>query len=75
VTPKLQVYESAEITVTFAPDVCAHSGRCLRGLPEVFDLKRKRWIDVGAASADAIEAQVARCPSGALQSVRQPPKR
>ncbi len=70
-TRRLQSYEGAEITVTFEPDVCAHSGRCLRGLPEVFDLKRKRWIDVTAASADAIEAQVARCPSGALKTIRR----
>ena len=67
-----QVYEGAGITVTFDPAVCIHSGRCVRGLPAVFDVKRKRWIDVSAATADAIAEQVARCPSGALQAVRAP---
>jgi len=67
---RLQVYEGADITVTFDKTVCTHSAVCLRGLPEVFDVRRKRWIDVGAASADAIAAQVARCPSGALQAHR-----
>jgi uncharacterized Fe-S cluster protein YjdI len=29
-----------------------------------------RWVDVSAADADAIVAQVAKCPSGALQARR-----
>ena len=63
----LQVYETAEITVTFAADRCIHSGVCLRGLPGVFDIKRKRWVRPELASAAEVAAQVARCPSGALQ--------
>lgn len=69
-TTRLQTYEGDGITVTFDPTLCTHSGRCVRGLPEVFDIKRKRWIEVSAASADVIAEQVARCPSGALQAVR-----
>lgn len=69
-TKRLQTYEGDGITVTFDPEVCIHSGACVRGLPAVFDVKRKRWVDVGAASPDEIAAQVARCPSGALQAVR-----
>jgi uncharacterized Fe-S cluster protein YjdI len=64
---RLQTYESAEITVTFDPTVCTHSAQCIRGLPGVFDVRRARWVDVSAASADEIATQVARCPSGALQ--------
>lgn len=64
---KLQVYETPEITVTFAPAVCRHTGVCLRGLPEVFDVRRKRWIRPELASAAEVAAQVRRCPSGALQ--------
>lgn len=67
---RLQTYEGDEITVTFDPTICIHSGKCARGLPAVFDVKRKRWIDVTAATADEIAAQVARCPSGALQTIR-----
>jgi uncharacterized Fe-S cluster protein YjdI len=67
---RLQTYEGAGFAVTFDPTVCIHSGKCVRGLPAVFDVKRKRWIDVDRASADEIEAQIARCPSGALQFVR-----
>ena len=67
---RLQVYETPEITVTFDRDRCIHSGNCVRGLPAVFDIRRKRWIRPEAASADEVAAQVARCPSGALQSYR-----
>lgn len=70
---RLQTYSSETITVTFDPTRCTHSAQCLRGLPQVFDVKRKRWIDPDAASADLIAAQVARCPSGALQSSRHEP--
>ena len=64
---RLQVYESPDIVVTFDPTICKHSGVCVRGLPDVFDVKRKRWIRPEAAAADVVAAQVARCPSGALQ--------
>ena len=66
----LQVYETPEITVTFEPAVCIHTGVCLRGLPKVFDIRRTRWVSPESADADAVEAQVARCPSGALKSYR-----
>jgi uncharacterized Fe-S cluster protein YjdI len=66
----LQVYQGDGIVVTFDPNVCIHSAVCLRTLPEVFDVSRARWIDVEKGETDAIAAAVAKCPSGALQSVR-----
>ncbi len=68
---RVQSYESDEIVVTFDPERCQHTAICLRGLPGVFDIRRKRWIDVKAASADEVAAQVDRCPSGALQYIRK----
>ncbi len=67
---RLQVYETPEITVTFDPAKCIHSGVCVRGLPAVFDVGRKRWVRPELATADEVEAQVRRCPSGALQFSR-----
>lgn len=64
---RLQLYETDEIQVTFDPTVCIHSGVCIRGLPLVFDVKRKRWIRPELASAQDVAAQVRKCPSGALQ--------
>ena len=65
---RLQVYQTDQVRVTFDPGVCVHSGVCLRTLPAVFDLRVKRWIQPDKASADAVMAAVARCPSGALRS-------
>jgi len=66
-TNRLQVYETPEITVTFDPNLCTHSGRCVRGLPVVFDIREKRWVRPELASAGEVAAQVEHCPSGALQ--------
>ena len=67
---KLQTFEAPGITVTFDPGVCIHSAACIRGLPAVFDVRRKRWIHADAATPEEVAAQVARCPSGALQVKR-----
>ena len=66
-TKPLQTYESEEIAVTFDPNVCIHSGACVRGLPAVFDVSRKRWVRPELASAARVAEQVSRCPSGALK--------
>ena len=64
---KLQVFEAPSITVSFDPNVCRHSGVCVRTLPAAFDTRRARWIDPAAAGADEVAAAVQKCPSGALQ--------
>jgi uncharacterized Fe-S cluster protein YjdI len=64
---KLHVYRGGEVTVTFDKGVCIHAGNCVRGLPAVFDLKGKPWVQPDEASAAEVVAQVGRCPSGALQ--------
>lgn len=66
-TKPIQTYETPEITVTFDPNICKHTGVCVRGLPAVFDVARQRWVRPELASAAEVAAQVARCPSGALQ--------
>ncbi len=65
-------YSNGETTVLWKPNRCVHSGRCVRGLPAVFDISRKPWIDVSSASTAEIEAQVDRCPSGALSWEKDP---
>ena len=64
---RLQVYETDEITVTFEPDLCIQSGVCVRGLPAVFDVRRRRWVMPELGVAAEIAAQIERCPSGALK--------
>lgn len=59
-------YSNGEVTVVWKPDVCIHSGKCVKGLQQVFDPKRRPWIDIQAASTLQIVDQVKICPSGAL---------
>jgi uncharacterized Fe-S cluster protein YjdI len=66
----IEKHTNGSITVSYDSDVCTHAGRCVKGLPAVFDVKRKPWIDPDGASAEEVEAQVARCPSGALKFSR-----
>jgi uncharacterized Fe-S cluster protein YjdI len=67
---RLQTYEGDGITVTFEPGLCIHSARCLSGLPAVFDVRRRTWIDAKAAPADAVARVIDQCPSGALKYSR-----
>jgi uncharacterized Fe-S cluster protein YjdI len=71
---RLQTYESDDIVVTFDPNVCIHSGECIRGLPAVFDVRLKRWVRPENAPAGQVAEQVRRCPSGALQFRMKEPK-
>jgi uncharacterized Fe-S cluster protein YjdI len=59
--------------VTYDPEVCIHAATCVKGLPAVFDVARRPWVDVSGADGAAIEAQVGKCPSGALQFERLDP--
>lgn len=64
---RVQSYAAPGITVTFDPEICAHSGVCLRTLPGVFDISRRRWVRPDGASPGDVRAAIDRCPSGALQ--------
>jgi uncharacterized Fe-S cluster protein YjdI len=59
-------YSNGEVTVVWQPHLCIHSGNCARGLPQVFNPRRRPWVDVTAATTADIVAQVEKCPSGAL---------
>jgi uncharacterized Fe-S cluster protein YjdI len=64
---RIQTHEAPGITVTFDPNICIHSGVCLRGLPAVFDVRRRDWVHADAAAPADVAAQIDRCPSGALK--------
>lgn len=61
-----RAYENDAIRVRWRSELCVHVGRCLRGLPSVFDLQSRPWVDIDGASAEEIAATVEACPSGAL---------
>ncbi len=68
---RIQQYESDSLSVTFDPNLCVHVARCLQGLPGVFDVSRRKWIDLEGGTTEEIVETVERCPSGALQYTRK----
>ncbi|MBK9062582.1 MAG: (4Fe-4S)-binding protein [Acidobacteria bacterium] len=62
----VQHYEKGGLTVTFDPRVCTHSGVCVQGLYDVFDVSKRPWVNLDGAPAEQVVEQVKRCPSGAL---------
>lgn len=68
---KTHRYTNGEITVLWQPDICIHSAICFKGLAEVFDPRRKPWIDMSKADTERIIAQVKNCPSGAISIVNK----
>ncbi len=63
-------YTNDDITVVWKPDACIHSALCWKGLLEVFDPRKRPWINMEGTESDAIIAQVEKCPSGALSWFR-----
>lgn len=63
-------YATSEIVVHWDSDLCIHTGRCLRRLPEVFDTGKRPWVTVDGAPADEVAAAVQLCPTGALRYER-----
>ncbi|MGH9209445.1 MAG: (4Fe-4S)-binding protein [Acidimicrobiales bacterium] len=59
-------YANERIVVHWDSSRCIHSANCLGALPEVFDTRRRPWVQVDRASADDVAAAVDRCPSRAL---------
>ena len=59
-------YSNGEVTIVWKPDICIHSAKCFKGLPEVFDPKKRPWINAEGATTERIIEQVKICPSGAL---------
>lgn len=64
-------YSGTNIDVYFNANICAHSGVCVRGLKEVFNLKRKPWILPDNATDIEVSNLIDSCPSGALQYIKK----
>ena len=62
----IKTYTREDLTVTWHPDKCIHSAICFRGLPTVFDPRKRPWVEIEGAPKNDIIEQVKRCPSGAL---------
>ncbi len=61
-----RVYKKEDICVEWRPELCTHCEACVNGLPQVFDVDKRPWVNVEGASKEEIINQVEQCPSGAL---------
>ena len=62
----MQTYSNEKVTVRYDEKVCIHAGKCVQGLPAVFDVNKDPWINVDGASVEAMKQTIRQCPSGAL---------
>lgn len=62
----IKEYSNGEITIIWKPALCIHSGRCVSGLPEVFNKANHPWTNANGASSEDIINQIHVCPSKAL---------
>src|SRR5215211_4781873 len=59
-------YTAPGVRVFYDRGRCLHFAECIRGLPQVFDVEKRPWIQPENASAEQVAEVVRRCPSGAL---------
>lgn len=60
-------YQKDNLTITWKPHKCIHSGICVKTLPKAYDPKEKPWIRPENASVTDLKNQINTCPSGALR--------
>jgi len=62
----MKEYKQNDLTITWEPEKCIHSGICARGLRTVFQPKEKPWIKTNVEEDEAVMKQIDACPSKAL---------
>lgn len=56
------------LKITWDDKICIHSGKCVKNLPSVFQVKDGKFVIIpDGASEDKVRRTVAECPSGALK--------
>lgn len=59
-------YTNGELTIIWQPDICQHTGICVRTLPQVYRPQERPWIKIENATTEQLIDQINKCPSGAL---------
>lgn len=62
----IKEYSNEDITVVWKPRSCIHSKKCWKELLQVFDPRKKPWVNMEGATTAEIKTQIEACPSGAL---------
>lgn len=65
-----KIYKGEGIEVTYDPGRCTHAAECVRGLPRVFNTRKRPWVNLDGASADRVAEIILKCPTGALHYER-----
>lgn len=65
-----RTYSTGEIDIEWYPERCVHAARCLAAAPDVFDVRRRPWVEPAAGTTEQIIAAVEACPTGALRYKR-----
>lgn len=64
-------YHGSDIDVYYNKDICIHSGNCVRGNPEVFEVGRRPWIIPDNGEKEQVAQVIHTCPSGALKFIKR----
>ncbi len=67
---KIREYQGDGIVVQYDIKRCIHAAECVRGLPAVFDVEKRPWIQPQHAATENLVEVIERCPTGALQYSR-----
>jgi len=62
----IKEYSNGELTVVWKPKLCIHAAECVKALPNVYNPNENPWIKVENGTTEELQAQIKKCPSGAL---------
>lgn len=62
----MKEYKKENLTIIWKLELCEHAAECIKGLPQVFNDKKRPWINLEMADKQEVIDVVKKCPSGAL---------